>query len=53
MSLKSIACAACRATTTIGHGIKRRKLGGREFHEFVRGSTQGGECRITLIEWVG
>jgi hypothetical protein len=28
---------------TVSGGAKRRRIGGRELHDFVRGSTQGGQ----------
>lgn len=46
--MKSIACSGCRAALTLGNGIKRRRVDFKGYHDFVRGSTQGGNSLLIL-----
>jgi hypothetical protein len=44
MTLGSCSTWALGSLRTAGSGAKRRRVTCREFHDYVRGSTQGGQC---------
>jgi len=48
MTLGSCSTWALGSLRTAGSGAKRRRITCREFHDYVRGSTQGGQCPHSL-----